>query len=136
MSRTKFVTIESYGPLRVLGGIMGPITSPCYLDISVIISLINSGKIVYEVNPKNTKEKVRLTIDNVLKYNFDFKVIKENTNSKTTTPKKSNMVVSKPQVKPNEVKKEIIKPEKVKNEIVESKTEKLGIDLFISNKKS
>lgn len=74
MARTKYVTIESPGKISVLGGLLGPITTPSYIDINIIISLINSGKVVYEVNPSNVKEKIRLTRKNVLNYNFKSKV--------------------------------------------------------------
>ena len=126
MTRTKFVTIESYGIIHALGGIMGPVTSPCNLDISVIISLINSGKMIYEVNPKNITEKVLLTRDNVLKDNFNSSVVKENAINNIKPSKTSSSAVTKPQVTHKENKTEIIKP----------REDKLGIDLFISNKKS
>ena len=70
MNRTKLVTIETSGKIRELGGITGPITTPCKLDMNIIISLINSGKVVYEVNPENKTEKVRLTRSNLSGDNF------------------------------------------------------------------
>ena len=71
MNRTKLVTIESYGRLAPLGGINGPISTPCNIDLKVIISLVNAGKVVYEVNPLNKSEKVRLTLSNVSSTNFN-----------------------------------------------------------------
>ena len=70
MINSKLVTIESSGKIGVLGGLIGPITTPCRLRIDVLISLINTGKVVYEVNPANVKEKIRLTRLNVRKENF------------------------------------------------------------------
>lgn len=129
MARTKFVTIESYGPIPALGGILGPITSPSYIDINVIISLINSGKVIYEVNPKNIKEKIRLTRDNVLKYNFNT----------TVKPEKISNVIKNTVVKPVDnigLNNQLINDSSVITTITESKPEKIGIDLFISNKYS
>lgn len=75
MVTSKLVTIESYGKISVLGGLMGPITTPCRLDTNTIIALINSGKIVYEVNPNNMAEKIRLNRLNINSVNFKKDVI-------------------------------------------------------------
>ena len=66
----KLVVIESPGPIKLLGDIMGPIKTPCSISTNVIIDLINSGKVVYEVNPKNHNERVRLTRLNTNTNNF------------------------------------------------------------------
>jgi hypothetical protein len=144
MARTKYVTIESYGVIPALGGIMGPITSPCNVDLSVIISLINSGKVVYEVNPKNIKEKILLNKDNVLKYNFNPKVVKKETTIEDKPIKKENAITTK-SIKDEPIKVSIIntnskpsiKPDVAKNTIVnKEKSNKIVADLFVANKYS
>ena len=111
---SKLVTIESIGKIHSLGGLNGPITTPTKIKIETIIELINSGKVVYEVNPTNLKDKIRLTRLNVYKNNF---------------------------VKPEPVKvkhnapKVVVKDSDVKH--TTSNTEKLtSADTFVSNKKS
>ena len=99
MSTTKLVTIESAGKISILGGIQGPITNPCRLSTDSIIELINSGKIVYEVNPKNSKEKIRLTRLNVYKTNFA-STIKETVDKKKKVIEETIKTNSKPMVKP------------------------------------
>ena len=66
----KLVTIESAGPIKMMGDINGPIKTPCSVSTNVIIDLLNSGKVVYEVNPKNHVEKIRLTRLNLHSNNF------------------------------------------------------------------
>lgn len=106
---SKLVTIESPGKIPTLGDIVGPIRTPSRLSIDTIIELINAGKVVYEVNPKNINEKVRLSRLNVYKTNFNStiksavemqkKVVKEivvKTNTKpviTPTSKPSDTVI-------------------------------------------
>ena len=122
MPRTKLVTIESPGKLTALGGILGPITTPCYLDMNIIINLINSGKAVYEVNPKNFKEKTRLTRMNVLNNIYDYSII-----NKKNTIKATDVGLSSVTVEPSTVKTTIIP---------ESGECMIGTDIFMSNKHS
>lgn len=72
----KLVIIESAGPIEALGGISGPIKTPSSLSTNVISDLINSGKVVYEINPRNYNEKVKLTRLNVNTNNFQSNVKK------------------------------------------------------------
>ena len=123
MARTKYVTIESPGKLPILGGIIGPITTPCYLEIDIIIGLINSGKMVYEVNPANVKDKIRLTRLNVLKHNFTY----SSNHLKRNEVKSSDVGLSSTIVEPSSVKTTII-PETGEGMI--------GTDIFVSNKHS
>jgi hypothetical protein len=133
MPRTKYVTIESYGPIQQLFGLLGPILTPCYIEIGTIISLVNSGKVVYEVNPNNPKEKIRLNFNNLLKNNFD-NIIEETkvvapSKKRVTQPVKKQCIEKQ---KTDSVLQKEQKPEKVK----EIQNNKLDIDLFISNKYS
>lgn len=128
MAQTKFVTIESYGKINELGGILGPITTPFYLNINTIISLINARKVVYEVNPANISDKVQLTRKNVLNDNFnkiDTKVDKPIIQSSKNVVNTSK--VSTPKVKHNKA------DTSVTHEISDSS---IGVDVFIANNKS
>lgn len=73
----KYVIILSHGELPELGGILGPIRRPTEVQIPKLVSMLNRGKEIYDVNPKNTKEMVRLTMANVKKDNFNKNVKKE-----------------------------------------------------------
>lgn len=101
----KLVTIESGGPIRVMGGISGPIKTPTSLSTTAIISLINDNMVVYEVNPKNYNEKIRLTRLNINSDNFktvtkekidnNKKVIKKNIQKRVNVAKAmSNNIVT------------------------------------------
>jgi hypothetical protein len=123
-TRTKYVTIESPGKIPALGGLLGPITTPCYLDIDIIIGLINSGKAVYEVNPTNIREKTRLSRVNVLKYIYNYPTRNQH---KTNGVKASDVGMSPALVEPSTVKTTIV-PETGEGMI--------GTDIFVSNKHS
>ena len=103
MTRTKYVTIESPGKLPLLGGIMGPIKTPCYLDIDIIVKLINMGKLVYEVNPTNVKDKTRLNRSNVLKTIYTYPVRKATPSKQSNTIKVSDVGLSKAVTAPSTV---------------------------------
>lgn len=101
----KLVTIESSGPIRAMGGISGPIKTPTSLSTAAIISLINDNMVVYEVNPKNYNEKIRLTRLNINSDNFktvtkekidnNKKVIKKNIQKRVNVAKAmSNNIVT------------------------------------------
>lgn len=79
MVKRKLATIESAGKISALGGLNGPFMTPKYYDIDILISLVNANKIVYEVNPYNRKEKIRLTRQNILADNFAQSVKKDTT---------------------------------------------------------
>lgn len=61
----KLCVIPYDGPIKELGGIRGPIVRPTKIAISTIITLINRGIPVDEVNPRNIKQRTRLTFKNV-----------------------------------------------------------------------
>ena len=90
----KLVTIETYGPIAELGGVSGPIVHPCKLDLETIIRMVNTRKKVFEVNPANPSEKVRLTLSNVRTQNFK-PVVAPKTAAKTTTTTKTTETVKK-----------------------------------------
>lgn len=49
------------GPLPELAFVMGPVYN-CRLTTDQIVRLVSNGKMVYEINPVNPKEKVLLTV--------------------------------------------------------------------------
>jgi ribosomal protein L12E/L44/L45/RPP1/RPP2 len=100
MEQQKLVTVESNGTIIELGGISGPIFSPTLIPISTIVRMINSHRKVMEVNPKNTDEKVRLTLKNVRSVNFA-----ENLNK----PIKANVAPTAPVVAANKQTQEVKK---------------------------
>lgn len=69
-SKRKLCIVKNNGPLHELGGISGPILAPCQLSMRAIINMVQNGRNVYEVNPKNMKETVKLNIKNVQLNNF------------------------------------------------------------------
>ena len=62
--------IGTTGPIPELGGISGPISSPSRVEVSTLIRMVNARRVVYEVNPKDYDQKVRLTVSNVARDNF------------------------------------------------------------------
>ena len=67
---TKLVVVKSTGVLKELGYITGPILHPSRIKLQKIVAMVNNGKIVYEVNPKDQNEQVLLTRLNVSADNF------------------------------------------------------------------
>ena len=120
----KFVTVESPGKIAILGGLVGPITTPSYIDIDIIISLINAGKAVYEVNPANVKQKVRLSRINVLKSNFKYST---NNQTSSNTVKASDVGIKPIVTEPSTVSTTIVR---------ETGEGMIGTDIFVSNKYS
>lgn len=69
----KLVTVNYNGPIIELGSICGPISTPSQLTIDAISRLVLNKKEVWEYNPNNKREKVRLTLSNLNKDNFNKK---------------------------------------------------------------
>lgn len=69
MVYTKLVTVTSTGSFIELGGIQGPIPSIVVMDVNTIYKLLINGRIVYEHNPENRKQKKRLTLKNYRRKN-------------------------------------------------------------------
>ena len=57
------------GPIAELGNILGPVYGSL-LTTSTIIKLVSNGRKVYEIDPRNNKNKVLLTIGNCSKSVF------------------------------------------------------------------
>ena len=69
-TKRKLCKVLTNGPISELGGITGPILYPCRIDLRKVSNMVQHGKAVVEVNPKNHKETIRLNIQNVNKDNF------------------------------------------------------------------
>ena len=95
-ANTKLVVIGTTGPIPELGGISGPISSPSRVEVSTLIRMVNARRVVYEVNPKDYDQKVRLTVSNVTRDNFvedldeEIRSTKSPLNSVTRTKKKED----------------------------------------------
>ncbi len=66
MSERKLYVILTAKKINCLNHITGPVTTPTELDPVDALDLVRSGFDVYEVNPYNKKEKVKVTV-----YNFN-----------------------------------------------------------------
>ena len=70
----RLYTIENLGPIKCLGGICGPITTPTKLNDSDVILLLKDNYKVYQHNPYNYDEKEQVTRSNFS--NITFKTTK------------------------------------------------------------
>jgi hypothetical protein len=69
--KVKYVTIESFGQIPTLGGIIGPIKNPIKLNEEQIYQLLITQKNVFEVKSLEEKNiRVRLSLFNYNKDNF------------------------------------------------------------------
>lgn len=63
---TKLVTVTSLGQFWELGGISGPISNVMRMSVDDIYILLIHNRVVWAHNPKNLKQKKRLTLKNYL----------------------------------------------------------------------
>lgn len=66
----RLFVILTDGKIPELGNIRGPVQKPTELKVSDVISMMNRGVTVDEVNPANYAERVRMTFSNVNSKNF------------------------------------------------------------------
>lgn len=147
----KLVTIESNGPIKAMGGISGPIKTPTSVSITTIVSLINDNIVVYEVNPRNYSEKVRLTRLNINSINFktitkekidnNKKIIKKNiqervNNAKAVTNDVITPVVDIKKTETIEKPKPIEVRQKKSSTTISTPTKNTLTNSFVSNKNS
>lgn len=66
MSERKLYVILTAKKINCLNHITGPVTTPTELNVVDALELVRSGFDVYEVNPYNKKERVKVTV-----YNFN-----------------------------------------------------------------
>ena len=84
----KLIVVESPGAITELGGISGPVLNPCYVSIPLINRMINKHRAVYEVNPNNYSERIRLSLKNLRTKNFS-------STAKETAPSSTTLAVVK-----------------------------------------
>ena len=66
----RYFTIASAMPIKALGDINGPLTTPVQIPYADILNMLRKNYVIYEHNPVNKAEKVRVTIDNVNNVKF------------------------------------------------------------------
>ena len=80
----KLYTVASTKPIYGMGKIQGPLTTPSKIDFADVLEMVRKGYDIYQVNPVDHSEKVKVTISNI--NNITFK----NTRSTTTLQRKLN----------------------------------------------
>ena len=93
--KRKLCRVATNGPIPELGGIAGPVKGPTMIDMRTVVNMVQHGRVVYEINPKNYKEEVRLTIRNVNQNNFPDKKTVEYPQEKKVVQKSNNIEVEK-----------------------------------------
>ena len=112
MAKEKLCVVLADGRIPELGGIIGPVAVPTKIAYSSIVSMLNRGLPVYEVNPKNVIERVRLTFRNVNAVNFMKKV------------RKSKPVTTNPYVLPEGRRNTVVEQTSEATTVAEEKAEK------------
>ena len=67
---SKLCVILTDGAIPELGNARGPITRPTRIPRNAVISIMNRGLNIQEVNPRNFNERVKLTFSNINSNNF------------------------------------------------------------------
>lgn len=60
---TRLYTVMGPGNIQGLG-INGPLTEPTYIPLQYINAMVRTGRVIYQHNPYNLKEKVQVTQEN------------------------------------------------------------------------
>ena len=68
--KNKFYTINSPREIYGMDGIVGPMTTPTALSFEDVLCMVRKGYEVYEHNPHELSEKVRVNIDNINNIKF------------------------------------------------------------------
>ena len=100
-TKKKLCKILSNGPIPELGNITGPVLYPTRIPMNRIVNMVQHGRKVIEVNPKDHSQTIQLTLTNVMKDNF---ITKEEYISKyINVPKQSTKEVTPPAKTPEPV---------------------------------
>lgn len=120
--------ITSACEIDIVGGLIGPIATPIELTRSQVIKLLNDNISVYQVNPFDINERVKVTFDNYDKITFARKRAKITTtrllnrsvreSNTIIQPKHKDTSSTKPKIKQGTTKKE--EPVKKDNEVKET----------------
>ena len=65
MSESRLYTIGTASPIEALGNIVGPLTVPTKIDHNSIVKMLKNGYVIYQHNPYDLTEKVRVTKMNI-----------------------------------------------------------------------
>lgn len=65
IEQRKLYTVATSKEIPCLGGICGPLTTPVHIDHNDLVKLIRSGYEIYQCNPYDSSEKVRVTLSNI-----------------------------------------------------------------------
>lgn len=100
-TKKKLCKILSNGPIPELGNITGPVLYPTRIPMNRIVNMVQHGRKVIEVNPKDHSQTIQLTLTNVMKDNF---ITKDEYISKyINVPKQSTKEVTPPAKTPEPV---------------------------------
>lgn len=104
MKERKLVVVKDSGPIPELNFICGPILVPTKIELKTIIKMIGNGRSVFECNPSNTDDQVKLELTNVKNNNFETQAIKPAVESVKEVEKKE--VVNEPEKNESPVEEE------------------------------
>lgn len=125
----KLVVVRSGGPLMELGGITGPILNPSLIDVNIIGEMIQRNRLIFECNPLNPNERIKLNTSNWSKSNFGAAADK-----KTATTIANNEAKAKAEIAKEKAANAAKKAEfAAKAEKVEPKTYELNPELSKSS---
>ena len=100
-TKKKLFKILSNGPIPELGNITGPVLYPTRIPMNRIVNMVQHGRKVIEVNPKDHNQTIQLTLTNVMKDNF---ITKDEYISKyINVPKQSTKEVTPPAKTPEPI---------------------------------
>lgn len=88
---TKLCLIKTTKTVPELYGLSGPFYDPVELSTEQIISMLNRGVLVYEVNPANRSEKIQL--NRFLANRVNFKPVAAKEKAQTFVKKEENLSV-------------------------------------------
>ena len=97
-SEKKLVVIRSGGPLGELGGISGPILNPAYIEVEKIGKMIQNNRLIFECNPLNPNERIRLNTSNWSKSNFGAAADKKTTDTMAKAEAKAKADAAKAKI--------------------------------------
>lgn len=103
----KLYTVASNGPISCLADIQGPLTTPTKMEFIDVLNMVKKGYVVYEHNPADLTEKVRVTINNINSIKF--------TSSRTAAVNRRNINEEK-QVVDNSMKVAVLNKDSEKKE--------------------
>lgn len=87
IEQRKLYTIATCKEIPCLGGICGPLTTPVHIEHNDVVKLIRNGYDVYQCNPYDSSEKVRVTLSNINTITFN------RTRAMVTTQRMANRAV-------------------------------------------